>query len=102
MDQRTPEAFWAERSFTREVAIRCRQISTGSILRFADPGPAEPICGRSRLSMKHVGHVADGGPTDAADMLKAAQEPRLTYYPVPNAVGSPKNDLPDLVVSIER
>jgi putative SOS response-associated peptidase YedK len=38
-----------------------------------------------------------GEPADAADVLKAAQEPRLTYYPVPKAVGSPKNDTPDLV-----
>ena len=33
-------------------------------------------------------------------MLKAAQEPRLTYYPVPKAVGSPKNDTPNLVEPI--
>jgi putative SOS response-associated peptidase YedK len=38
-----------------------------------------------------------GEPADAADVLKAAQEPRLTYYPVPKAVGSPKNDAPNLV-----
>lgn len=38
-----------------------------------------------------------GETADAADVLKAASEPRLTYYPVPKAVGSPKNDLPNLV-----
>jgi putative SOS response-associated peptidase YedK len=38
-----------------------------------------------------------GGTADALDLLKAAQEPQLTYYPVPKAVGSPKNDSPNLV-----
>jgi putative SOS response-associated peptidase YedK len=38
-----------------------------------------------------------GEPTDALDVLKAAPETRLTYYPVPKAVGSPKNDTPNLV-----
>jgi putative SOS response-associated peptidase YedK len=38
-----------------------------------------------------------GEPADALDILKAAQAPRLTYYPVPKAVGSPKNDAPELV-----
>ena len=38
-----------------------------------------------------------GEPADAADILKAAQEPQLSYYPVPKAVGSPKNDSPVLV-----
>jgi putative SOS response-associated peptidase YedK len=28
---------------------------------------------------------------------QAAQEPRLTYYPVPKAVGSPQNDMPSVV-----
>ena len=41
-----------------------------------------------------------GEPADAADILKAAQEPRLTYYPVPKAVGSPKNDGPELVARL--
>jgi hypothetical protein len=42
-----------------------------------------------------------GEVADAADVLKAAQEPQLTYYPVSKAVGSPKNDSPDdLVASI--
>ena len=41
-----------------------------------------------------------GEPTDAADVLKAAQEPRLIYHPVPKAVGSPKNDEPNLVAAI--
>lgn len=34
------------------------------------------------------------------NIIKGAQEPRLTYYPVPKAVGSPKNDSPDLVVAV--
>jgi len=38
-----------------------------------------------------------GEVADAADVLKTAQEPRLTYHPVPKAVGSPKNDSPNLV-----
>jgi putative SOS response-associated peptidase YedK len=38
-----------------------------------------------------------GEPTEAADVLKSAQEPRLTYYPVAKAVGSPKKDMPNLV-----
>jgi putative SOS response-associated peptidase YedK len=38
-----------------------------------------------------------GGPADAINVLKAAFEPCLTYYPVPKAVGSPKNDAPNLV-----
>jgi putative SOS response-associated peptidase YedK len=41
-----------------------------------------------------------GEVADAANLLKAAQEPRLTYYPVPKAVGSPKNDSPDLVRAV--
>jgi putative SOS response-associated peptidase YedK len=41
-----------------------------------------------------------GEPADAADVLNAAQEPRLAYYPVPKAVGSPKNDVPQLVEPI--
>jgi putative SOS response-associated peptidase YedK len=41
-----------------------------------------------------------GESADALDILKAAREPRLTYYPVPKAVGSPKNDSPDLVAPI--
>ena len=39
-------------------------------------------------------------PADAADILRAAHEPRLTYYPVPKGVGSPKNDSPALVERI--
>jgi putative SOS response-associated peptidase YedK len=42
-----------------------------------------------------------GKVADAADVLKAAHEPRLAYYPVPKAVGSPKNDAPELVRPIE-
>jgi putative SOS response-associated peptidase YedK len=38
-----------------------------------------------------------GEPRVASDLLKSAKEPRLTYYPVPRAVGSPKNDSPNLV-----
>lgn len=38
-----------------------------------------------------------GDPAEAADVLKTGQEPRLVYHPVPKAVGSPKNDSPDLV-----
>jgi len=38
-----------------------------------------------------------GEAADAADVLKAAAEPRLIYHPVPKAVGSPKNDSPNLV-----
>jgi putative SOS response-associated peptidase YedK len=38
-----------------------------------------------------------GEPADASDVLKAAQEPQVAYYPVPKAVGSPKNDEPSLV-----
>jgi len=41
-----------------------------------------------------------GEPADAADVLKAVQEPRLAYYPVPKAVGSPKNDAPNLVEAL--
>jgi hypothetical protein len=29
--------------------------------------------------------------------FRTAQEPRLAYYPVSKAVGSPKNDSPELV-----
>ena len=41
-----------------------------------------------------------GEAADAADVLKAAHEPRLTYFPVPKAVGSPQNDSPELVEPI--
>jgi putative SOS response-associated peptidase YedK len=42
----------------------------------------------------------NGEPADALDVLEAAREPQLTYYPVPKAVGSPKNDTPNLVEQI--
>jgi hypothetical protein len=42
-----------------------------------------------------------GEPADAADILKAVQEPQLIYDPVPKAVWSPKNDAPSLVEAIE-
>jgi putative SOS response-associated peptidase YedK len=43
-----------------------------------------------------------GEPADAhaSGELGAAQEPQLTYDPVPKAVGSPKNDAPTLVEPI--
>jgi hypothetical protein len=41
-----------------------------------------------------------GEPVDGANVLKNAKEPRLTYYPVPKAVGAPKNDAPNLVEPI--
>jgi putative SOS response-associated peptidase YedK len=36
-------------------------------------------------------------PDAAADLLSSAKEPMLAYHPVPKAVGSPKNDSPQLV-----
>jgi putative SOS response-associated peptidase YedK len=40
-------------------------------------------------------------PADVAlPLLEAANEPELVYYPVPKAVGSPKNDGPELVEPI--
>lgn len=36
-------------------------------------------------------------PGSAADLLASAKEPMLAYHPVPKAVGSPKNDNPQLV-----
>lgn len=44
----------------------------------------------------------NGEPADALDVFKAAEEPQLTYYPVSKAVGSPKNDTPELVRSIQQ
>jgi putative SOS response-associated peptidase YedK len=41
-----------------------------------------------------------GGTEAAADILAKAVEPKLAYYPVPKAVGSPKNDSPKLVQQI--
>jgi putative SOS response-associated peptidase YedK len=38
-----------------------------------------------------------GEPAEAAHEIKDAREPKLIYHPVPKAVGSPKNDSPDLV-----
>jgi putative SOS response-associated peptidase YedK len=38
----------------------------------------------------------------AAGILANAVEPKLTYYPVPKAVGSPKNDRPELVRPLEE
>jgi putative SOS response-associated peptidase YedK len=38
-----------------------------------------------------------GDPADSAHVLESAREPRLAYHPVPKAVGSPKNDSPELV-----
>ena len=40
-------------------------------------------------------------PDQAAAILSSTKEPALAYYPVPKAVGSPKNDTPDLVEPIE-
>ncbi|SEO76111.1 Putative SOS response-associated peptidase YedK [Luteibacter sp. UNC138MFCol5.1] len=39
----------------------------------------------------------DGSPEDASATLAAAPEADLVYYPVPKAVGSPKNKGPELV-----
>lgn len=39
-------------------------------------------------------------PDQAADLLTSAKEPMLAYHPVPKAVGSPKNDTPELVQAI--
>jgi putative SOS response-associated peptidase YedK len=36
-------------------------------------------------------------PAVAADLLASAKEPTLAYYPVSKAVGSPKNDTPNLI-----
>jgi putative SOS response-associated peptidase YedK len=36
-------------------------------------------------------------PDQAAILLASAKEPMLAFHPVPKAVGSPKNDTPDLV-----
>ncbi len=41
-----------------------------------------------------------GEVADAAEVLEAAQEPQLRYYTVSKAVGSPKNDSPELVQPI--
>ena len=38
-----------------------------------------------------------GEPADALDVLAQQREPPLTWFPVSRAVGSPKNDSPDLV-----
>lgn len=38
-----------------------------------------------------------GDAVDASNVLKTVSEPQLVYHPVPKAVGSPKNDAPDLV-----
>jgi SOS response associated peptidase (SRAP) len=42
-----------------------------------------------------------GTPTEAADILLGAHEAELLYYPVPKAVGSPRNNGPELVEPIE-
>jgi putative SOS response-associated peptidase YedK len=42
-----------------------------------------------------------GEPGAATDLLKSAQEPRLIFYPVPKAVGSTKNDAPNLVEPVD-
>jgi len=42
----------------------------------------------------------DGSPEDASATLAAAPEADLVYYPVPKAVGSPKNKGPELVTPI--
>jgi len=47
-----------------------------------------------------TGRRIRGEPAEASEILEAAQEPRLAYYPVPKAVGSPKNDAPNLVEPI--
>jgi putative SOS response-associated peptidase YedK len=39
-------------------------------------------------------------PDQAADLLAASKEPMMEYHPVPKAVGSPKNDTPELVEPI--
>ena len=39
----------------------------------------------------------DGAPEDASATLAQAPEAHLVYYPVPKAVGSPKNNGPELV-----
>jgi putative SOS response-associated peptidase YedK len=38
-----------------------------------------------------------GETADAAHEIADAREPKLIYYPVPKAFGSPKNDVPALV-----
>jgi putative SOS response-associated peptidase YedK len=43
----------------------------------------------------------DGTPQEAADVIASAPEAALAYYPVPKAVGSPRNKGPELVQPIE-
>jgi putative SOS response-associated peptidase YedK len=42
----------------------------------------------------------DGEPDEAAALLQVVPEAELTYYPVPKAVGSPRNQGPELVEPI--
>jgi putative SOS response-associated peptidase YedK len=39
-------------------------------------------------------------PEQAGELLASAKERMLAYHPVPKAVGSPKNDAPELVEAI--
>jgi putative SOS response-associated peptidase YedK len=40
-------------------------------------------------------------PDQAAELLESAKQPTLAYHAVPKAVGSPKNDSPELVGQTE-
>jgi putative SOS response-associated peptidase YedK len=41
-----------------------------------------------------------GETAEAAHEIEGAREPKPIYHPVPKAVGSPKNDAPNLVEPI--
>ena len=42
-----------------------------------------------------------GETAEAAHEIKDAREPKLIYHPVPRAVGSPQNDVPNLIEPID-
>jgi putative SOS response-associated peptidase YedK len=52
------------------------------------------------LSAEQWSTWLSGETAAAAEILACAVEPKLAYYPVPKAVGSPKNDRPELVEPI--